>query len=171
METVDVQMRVNGRERAGTVEPRLLLVHYLRDVLGLTATHIGCETSQCGACTVLMDGDAVKSCTVFAVQATGAEIETVESLATAEDLHPVQRAFQDEHGLQCGYCTPGMLMATCSLLRHVPDPGEEQIRELLHGNLCRCTGYQHIVAAVQRAAVLQRQEAGEPSQRAANSHE
>lgn len=161
METIEVRPRVNGRERIDVVEPRLLLVHYLRDVLGLTATHIGCETSQCGACTVLMDGDAVRSCTVFAVQAADAEIETVESLATLQQLHPVQRAFQEEHGLQCGYCTPGMLMVTCSLLRLNPEPSEEQIRELLHGNLCRCTGYQHIVAAVRRAAVLQRQAAAD----------
>jgi carbon-monoxide dehydrogenase small subunit len=130
----------------------MLLVHYLRDVLGLTGTHVGCETSLCGACTVMLDGQAVKSCTVLAAQADGASVTTIEGLAQQGDLHPVQQAFWEHHGLQCGFCTPGMIMATAQILQRNPDPTEEEIRHALEGNLCRCTGYQHIVQAVQCAA-------------------
>jgi len=148
---VEIQLRVNGKPQQGTVEPRLLLVHYLRDVLGLTGTHIGCETSICGACTVLLDGQSVKSCSVLAVQADGAEITTIQGLANG-GLHPLQRAFHEEHALQCGYCTPGMIMAASDLLRENPNPSDEEIRDGLEGNLCRCTGYENIVRAVRRAA-------------------
>jgi len=185
-----IRVTVNGAAQAHEVEPRLLLVHYLRDVLGLTGTHVGCDTSQCGACTVLVDGAAVKSCTVLAVQTDGCEITTIEGLAELgpppptpspqegagaspqpapasssplspqggeggrgeRGLHPLQQAFWDQHGLQCGYCTPGMIMAAYDLLRQQPQPSEEEIRHGLEGVLCRCTGYQHIVAAVQQAA-------------------
>jgi carbon-monoxide dehydrogenase small subunit len=151
-----VSLTVNGRAYDHEVEPRLLLVHYLRDVLGLTATNIGCDTTSCGACTVLVDGESVKSCTVLAVQADGARVVTAEGLAPgwpeSADLHPVQTAFRENHGLQCGYCTPGMLMATVSLLREDPDPTEESVREGLEGNLCRCTGYHNIVKAVLAAS-------------------
>ena len=153
---VEIQLRVNGKAHQSQVEPRLLLVHYLRDVLGLTGTHIGCETSLCGACTVLLDGKAVKSCTVLAVQADGAEITTIEGLAGLSGgsggLHPVQEGFWEKHGLQCGYCTPGMIITSVQLLRDHPDPSEAEIRRALAGNLCRCTGYQHIVEAVRYAA-------------------
>jgi carbon-monoxide dehydrogenase small subunit len=145
-------MTINGRLFEGEVEPRLLLVHYLRDVVGLTGTHIGCETSICGACTILLNGDAVKSCTLLAVQADGGEITTIEGLAKNGALHPLQEGFWEKHGLQCGFCTPGMIMAAYQLLRRNPDPSEEEIRHGLEGNLCRCTGYQHIVDAVQHAA-------------------
>ena len=147
-----VQIKVNGTTRESEVEPRLLLVHYLRDVLGLTGTHVGCETSLCGACTVLVDGQAVKSCTMFAVQADRLEVTTIEGLARDGELHPVQEGFWERHGLQCGYCTPGMIMAACSILEENPNPSDEQIRHGLEGNLCRCTGYQHIVEAVEYAA-------------------
>jgi carbon-monoxide dehydrogenase small subunit len=147
-----VRMKVNGVEHSHEVEPRLLLVHYLRDVLGLTGTHIGCDTSICGACTVLIDGQAVKSCTMFAVQADGAEVTTIEGLASNGKLHPVQEGFWECHGLQCGYCTPGMIIAAVQLLERNPNPTEDEIRHGLEGNLCRCTGYQHIVEAVQYAA-------------------
>jgi len=147
-----VLINVNGTVRRSEVEPRLLLVHYLRDVLGLTGTHVGCETSLCGACTVLLDGQAVKSCTVFAVQADGSEVTTIEGLAGDGGLHPVQEGFWERHGLQCGYCTPGMIMAAAQLLERNPQPTHEQIRHGLEGNLCRCTGYQHIVEAVEYAA-------------------
>jgi len=147
-----ITVRVNGVEHRHDVEPRLLLVHYLRDVLNLTGTHVGCETSICGACTVLIDGQATKSCTMFAVQANGAEITTIEGLATNGSLHPVQEGFWEKHGLQCGYCTPGMIMSSVQLLDRQPKPTEEQIRHGLEGNLCRCTGYQHIVEAVQYAS-------------------
>ena len=147
-----VLINVNGTVRRSEVEPRLLLVHYLRDVLGLTGTHVGCETSLCGACTVLLDGQAVKSCTVFAVQADGSEVTTIEGLAGDGGLHPVQEGFWERHGLQCGYCTPGMIMAAAQLLERNPQPTHEQIRHGLEGNLCRCTGYQHIVEAVAYAA-------------------
>ena len=150
-----VKINVNGTARDSEVEPRLLLVHYLRDVLGLTGTHVGCETSLCGACTVLLDGQAVKSCTVFAVQADGSEVRTIESLASDGSLHPVQEGFWERHGLQCGYCTPGMIMAAAQLLERNPDPSREEIRHGLDGNLCRCTGYQHIVEAVEYAAKKQ----------------
>ncbi|HEX7926334.1 MAG TPA: (2Fe-2S)-binding protein, partial [bacterium] len=133
-------------------EPRMLLVHYLREVLSLTGTHVGCETSMCGACTVHVDGNAVKSCTMFAVQADGAKVTTVEGLKQNGNFHPVQQAFWEEHGLQCGFCTPGMIMTSVDLLKRTPKPTEDQIRRGLEGNLCRCTGYQHIVNAVQSAA-------------------
>jgi carbon-monoxide dehydrogenase small subunit len=149
---VDIQVRVNGKEYRDQVEPRLLLVHYLRDVLGLTGTHIGCETSICGACTVLLDGRAVKSCTLLAVQADGAELTTIEGLAGASGLHPVQEGFWEKHGLQCGFCTPGMILSAVQLLNDTPRPSEAEIRRAIAGNLCRCTGYQHIVDAVQYAA-------------------
>ncbi len=147
-----INVTVNGTPQTHEVEPRLLLVHYLRDVLGLTGTHVGCDTSQCGACTVLLDGAAVKSCTVLAVQADGGSVTTIEGLAEGERLHPLQEGFWERHGLQCGYCTPGMIMTAVDLLRQHPDPTEAQIRDGLEGVLCRCTGYQHIVAAVQDAA-------------------
>ena len=143
---------VNGVKREDQIEPRLLLVHYLRDVLGLTGTHIGCETSICGACTVFVDGQAVKSCTMFAVQADGSQVTTIEGLAANGELHPVQEGFWEHHGLQCGYCTPGMIIAGAQLIERNPNPSHEQIRHGLEGNLCRCTGYQHIVAAVEYAA-------------------
>ena len=147
-----VTIRVNGVGYTHEVEPRLLLVHYLRDVVGLTGTHIGCETSICGACTVMLNGAAVKSCTVLAVQADGGELLTIEGLAKGEDLHPLQEGFWECHGLQCGYCTPGMILSAYQLLLRQPDPTEKEIRHGIHGNLCRCTGYQHIVDAVQYAA-------------------
>ena len=147
-----INVTVNGTTHQSEIEPRMLLVHYLRDVLGLTGTHVGCETSLCGACTVMVDGQAVKSCTVLAAQADGATVTTIEGLAQQGDLHPVQQAFWEHHGLQCGYCTPGMIMATTQILQRNPDPTEEEIRHGLEGNLCRCTGYQHIVQAVQCAA-------------------
>jgi len=147
-----ITVRVNGVEHRDEVEPRLLLVHYLRDLLNLTGTHVGCETSICGACTVLIDGQATKSCTMFAVQADGADITTIEGLATNGDLHPVQEGFWEKHGLQCGYCTPGMIMSSVQLLDRNGSPDDEQIRHGLEGNLCRCTGYQHIVEAVKYAA-------------------
>jgi carbon-monoxide dehydrogenase small subunit len=147
-----ITMNVNGTPREAEVEPRQLLVHFLRDQLGLTGTNVGCDTSSCGACTVLVDGDSVKSCTMFAVQADGAEILTIEGLADGDQLHPVQRAFHEQHGLQCGYCTPGFVMAAVALLRENPAPSEHEIRHGLEGNLCRCTGYQTIVEAVQAAA-------------------
>lgn len=147
-----VTVRVNGVERSAEVEPRLLLVHFLRDVLGLTGTHIGCDTSQCGACTVLLDGQAVKSCTVLAVQADGCEVTTVEGLAQDGQLHPVQEGFWEKHGLQCGFCTPGAMMTAVGLLRQNPNPTEEEIRESLEGVICRCTGYENIVRAVKYAS-------------------
>src|SRR5919199_5382970 len=147
-----VLINVNGTVRRHEVEPRLLLVHYLRDVLGLTGTHVGCETSLCGACTVHIDGQAVKACTMFAVQADGARVTTIEGLAQNGDLHPVQQGFWECHGLQCGFCTPGMIMAAAQLLERNSSPTQEEIRHGLEGNLCRCTGYQHIVEAVAYAA-------------------
>ena len=147
-----ISIRVNGVHYTHEVEPRLLLVHYLRDVVGLTGTHIGCETSICGACTVMVGGEAVKSCTVLAVQADGGEVLTIEGLAKGEELHPLQEGFWECHGLQCGYCTPGMILSTYQLLLRYPSPTEEEIRHGIDGNLCRCTGYQHIVDAVQYAA-------------------
>ena len=149
---VPISVTINGVKRDAKVEPRLLLVHFLRDSLGLTGTHIGCETSICGACTVLLNGRAVKSCTMLAVQADGAAITTVEGLAKDGQLHPVQQGFWEEHGLQCGYCTPGMILSACELLEHNLAPSQEEIRRAIAGNLCRCTGYQHIVAAVENAA-------------------
>ena len=147
-----ISINVNGVDHHDEVEPRLLLVHYLRDLLGLTGTHIGCETSICGACTVLLDGHAVKSCTMFAVQADGANITTIEGLAANGQLHPVQEGFWEHHGLQCGYCTPGMIIAATQIIDRNPNPSRDEIRHGLEGNLCRCTGYQHIVEAVEYAA-------------------
>ena len=147
-----VSMTVNGKVRKGNVEPRLLLVHFLREQLLLTGAHVGCDTSQCGACTVLVDGRAVKSCTLLAVQADGRELRTIEGMGEADALHPVQRGFWEEHGLQCGYCTPGMIMSAVNLLNETAQPTEQQIREGISGNFCRCTGYQHIVNAIQHAA-------------------
>ena len=147
-----LSMTVNGKLRKGTADPRVLLVHFLRENLRLTGAHIGCDTSQCGACTVLIDGRSAKSCTIFAVQADGSEITTIEGLATNGDLHPLQEGFWEEHGLQCGYCTPGMIMAAVTLLKDNPSPSEREIREGISGNFCRCTGYQHIVNAIQHAA-------------------
>jgi carbon-monoxide dehydrogenase small subunit len=147
-----VSITVNGAEHDLDLDPRELLVYVLRERLGLTGTNVGCDTSSCGACTVLIDGESVKSCTVLGVQADGQEITTIEGLATNGSLHPVQEAFKDTHGLQCGYCTPGFVLATVSLLRETPSPTEEEIRHALEGNLCRCTGYHNIVLAVQQAA-------------------
>ena len=149
---VPVRLSVNGVEHQLEVEPRLLLVHALRDNLGLTGTHVGCDTSNCGACTVHLDGRAVKSCTVLAVQADGAEVTTIEGMGTDEQLHPLQEAFWNDHGLQCGYCTPGMIMAAAGLLADNPNPTEEEVRNALEGNLCRCTGYHNIVRAILDAA-------------------
>jgi aerobic carbon-monoxide dehydrogenase small subunit len=147
-----VSLNVNGNPRQNEVEPRLLLVHYLRETLGLTGTHIGCDTSQCGACTILLDGKAVKSCTLFAVQCEGSALTTIEGLAKDGKLHPMQEGFWEKHGLQCGFCTPGMIMSACALLKENPSPTEGQIRMGLEGNICRCTGYHNIVKAVQYAA-------------------
>lgn len=149
---MQVSLKINGVEYTREVEPRRLLVHLLREDIGLTGTNVGCDTSQCGACTVLMNGMAVKSCTVLAVQASGTEITTIEGLATDGQLHPLQQAFWDHHGLQCGFCTPGMLLTATDLIRHHPEPTEEQIRHGIEGNLCRCTGYQNIVRAIEAAA-------------------
>ena len=147
-----IRISVNGVSHQHEVEPRLLLVHYLRDVLNLTGTHIGCETSLCGACTVLIDGQAVKSCTVLAVQADGSEVKTIEGLMQNGELHAVQQGFWEKHGLQCGYCTPGMIMTASEIIERNANPSREEIRHGLEGNLCRCTGYQHIVEAVEYAA-------------------
>ncbi len=149
---IHVAMTVNGVERAAEVEPRTLLVHFLRDSLGLTGTHVGCDTSQCGACVVDVDGVSTKSCTMFAAQLQGANVTTIEALAANGTLHPMQEGFWAEHGLQCGFCTPGMIMSSIALLEENPDPTDEEIREGLEGNFCRCTGYQNIVNAVRHAA-------------------
>jgi carbon-monoxide dehydrogenase small subunit len=154
--TVRVRATVNGERRESEVEARTLLVHWLREELGLTGTHVGCDTSNCGACTIHLDGEAVKSCTVLAVQADGADVTTIEGMGGEEALHPLQEAFWEHHGLQCGYCTPGMIMASADLLARNPDPSEADIRDALAGNLCRCTGYQNIVTAVQAAAARTR---------------
>ena len=148
----EISVTINGTRHASSVESRMLLVHYLRDELGLTGTHVGCDTSQCGACTVIVDGAAVKSCTVLAVQANGSEVTTIEGLAQDGELHPVQEGFWEEHGLQCGFCTPGIIMTLHQVLEEEPDPSEEEIRHKLAGNICRCTGYQNIVKAAQFAA-------------------
>jgi aerobic carbon-monoxide dehydrogenase small subunit len=159
-----VSVTVNGKQREDEVEPRLLLVHYIRDVAGLTGTHVGCDTSQCGACTVHLDGRAVKSCTLFAVQADGHDVKTIEGMAARDGtLHPIQQAFWDEHGLQCGYCTPGFIMAAAYLIDQNPDPTEDDIRRGLEGNLCRCTGYVNIVKAVAAAAKTMGAPAAEPA--------
>ncbi len=155
-----VSVTVNGEAHAAEVEPRLLLVHFLRQTLGLTGTHSGCDTTHCGACTVLLDGVPVKSCTVLAVQADGREIITVEGLQQGAELHPIQVAFREEHGLQCGFCTPGMMLTSVALLHENPDPTDEEIRWALSGNICRCTGYQNIVKAVHHAAAKQANEGG-----------
>jgi carbon-monoxide dehydrogenase small subunit len=147
-----VHLKINGQQREADVEPRLLLVHFIRETLGLTGTHVGCDTSNCGACTVVLDGKTIKSCTMFAVQADGAELLTVEGLFQEGKLHPLQEGFKQEHGLQCGFCTPGMLMSTYALLKKNAQPTESEIRWGISGNLCRCTGYQNIVKAVQYAA-------------------
>ena len=149
---VQVTVTVNGVRYTEAVEPRLLLVHFLRNTLGLTGTHVGCDTSNCGACTVHVDGDAVKSCTLLAAQADGSEVRTIEGMGSEDALHPVQQAFWEQHGLQCGYCTPGMIMASADLLERNPQPSEAEVREALAGNLCRCTGYHNIVKAVLAAA-------------------
>ena len=150
--TRPVTVTINGEPRAAEVEPRLLLVHFLRQTLGLTGTHLGCDTTSCGACTVLLDGVPVKSCTPFAVQADGRDVTTVEGLIQGAELHPIQEAFREEHGLQCGFCTPGMMLTATALLKENPDPTDEEIRWALSGNICRCTGYQNIVNAVHHAA-------------------
>ncbi len=152
-----VTVTVNGMERAAEVEARLLLAHFLRQTLGLTGTHLGCDTTSCGACAVLVDGTPVKSCTMLAVQANGAEITTVEGLATGGQLHPIQQAFHEEHGLQCGFCTPGMMLTSVALLAENPDPSEADVRWAISGQICRCTGYQNIVNAVQSAAKTMRE--------------
>jgi len=147
----EINVTVNKEAHKDQVEPRLLLIHYIRDHLGLTGSHVGCDTSQCGACTVLVDGQAVKSCTMFAVQANGTEVTTIEGMANNETLHPIQEGFWEEHGLQCGFCTPGMIMTLHDLLQKNPDPTEDEIREGIAGNICRCTGYHNIVKAAQYA--------------------
>ena len=157
IENVNVKVKINGKERCADVEPRTLLVHYIRDDLGLTGTHIGCDTSQCGACSVMVDGEVVKSCTMLAVQADGSEITTVEGLGQVGNLHPIQQSFWEKHGLQCGYCTPGVMIAAVGLLKQNPNPTDEEIREGLEGVICRCTGYQFIVEAVKHAAQLMRE--------------
>ena len=148
----EVSITVNGKTRAADVEPRMLLVHFLREQLHLTGTHVGCDTSQCGACTVIVDGRSAKACTMFAVQADGSDVTTIEGLAQDGELHPMQEGFWEEHGLQCGYCTPGMIMSAVNLLGDNPEPSEQEIRDGIDGNFCRCTGYQHIVNAIQHAA-------------------
>jgi aerobic carbon-monoxide dehydrogenase small subunit len=153
---MNVTFRINGEERTLDVEPRLLLVQALREGLGLTGTHIGCDTSSCGACTVLLDGVSVKSCTMFAVQAEGRAVTTIEGIGTREDLHPMQEAFWTQHGLQCGFCTPGMIMSAIDLIKRNPDPSDEEIRAGIEGNICRCTGYENIVKAVTVAAAAVR---------------
>lgn len=150
--TIDVTITINGERRQATVEPRALLAHVIRDQFALTGTHIGCDTSQCGSCTVLLNGSAVKSCTVLAVQADGAEVTTVEGLGDMDNLHPIQEGFWEKHGLQCGFCTPGVMMAAVDFLKQNPNPSEKEIREGLEGVLCRCTGYENIVRAIQYAA-------------------
>ena len=150
--SVQINVTVNGEEHSEEVEPRLLLVHFIRETLGLTGTHIGCDTTHCGACTVIMDGTPVKSCTIFAVQANGREVMTVEGLEQGGELHPIQEAFTEEHGLQCGFCTPGMMMTGVAFLEDSPSPSDDEIRRAISGNLCRCTGYVNIVKAYQSAA-------------------
>ena len=162
MEKIAVTVTINGEERMAEVEPRLLLVHFIRETLGLTGTHIGCDTTSCGACTVLLDGTPIKSCTMFAVQAQGRQLRTVEGLAQGAQLHPIQEGFWQEHGLQCGFCTPGMMMTAVALLERNPNPTELEIRRAISGNLCRCTGYVNIVKSVQYAADKLRSGSTEP---------
>lgn len=157
MDTLPITVTVNGEEHTAEVEPRLLLVHLIRENLGLTGTHIGCDTTSCGACTILFEGKPIKSCTMFAVQADGHRLQTVEGLAAGAAMHPIQDGFYQEHGLQCGYCTPGMMMTAVALLERNPDPSELQIREAIAGNLCRCTGYVNIVRAIEHAAKTMRE--------------
>ena len=163
MTSQHISVTVNGERREADVEPRLLLVHLLRDVFGLTGTHTGCDTSNCGACTVVLDGRSAKSCTTLAVQANGSEVRTIEGMEQGGKLHPLQQAFWDQHGLQCGFCTPGMIMQASWLLGENPDPSEPEIREGIAGNLCRCTGYVNIVKAIQQAATELRADAAEPA--------
>jgi carbon-monoxide dehydrogenase small subunit len=160
---MNVTVTINGQERSADVEPRVLLVDFIRTNLALTGTHIGCDTSSCGACTVLLDGEPVKSCTMLAVQADGRKLTTVEGLAAGAELHPVQIGFHEEHGLQCGFCTPGMMLVSAALLERNPDPTEEEIRWAISGNICRCTGYMNIVKAVHHAARLQAGKAAAPA--------
>ncbi|MDE2165376.1 MAG: (2Fe-2S)-binding protein [Alphaproteobacteria bacterium] len=148
----NVTMTVNGKKMSGNVEPRTLLVEFLRETLGLTGTHVGCDTSQCGCCVVHVNGDGIKSCTILAVQCEGADVKTIEGVANGDELHPMQAAFREHHGLQCGYCTPGMVMSALDLVKHNKNPSEQQIREWLEGNLCRCTGYHNIVKAIKAGA-------------------
>jgi aerobic carbon-monoxide dehydrogenase small subunit len=162
-----ITVTVNGEQRSAEVEPRLLLVHFLRETLRLTGTHIGCDTTHCGACTVLLDGTPVKSCTMFAVQADGQKVTTVEALAAGGTLHPIQAAFKQEHGLQCGFCTPGMMLTSLALLEETKDPTDEEIRWALSGNICRCTGYMNIVKAVKSAAATMNAAAAVPAETAA----
>jgi aerobic-type carbon monoxide dehydrogenase small subunit (CoxS/CutS family) len=157
---IEISLKVNGRQVTAKVPPRMLLVHFIRDVLGLTGTHVGCDTSNCGACTVIMNGKAVKSCTLFAFMADGAEIITIEGLAENGKLHPIQEAFWDNHGLQCGFCTPGMIMTLYDFLKRNPDPSEEDVRRAIEGNLCRCTGYVNIVRSALDAAKRMKAAAG-----------
>ena len=167
---VPINVTVNGVKHDAVVEPRTLLVYFLREQLGLTGTHVGCDTSQCGACTVLLDGDAVKSCTVLGVQAHGSSVTTVEGLTPAEGLHPIQNAFWEQHGLQCGFCTPGMIMTAADLLSKNPHPSDGEIRHALAGNYCRCTGYHNIVAAIREAAEAMSAQAGaEPTEAGATA--
>ena len=157
-----VKMTINGQSHSHEVEPRLLLVHYIRETVGLTGTHVGCDTSQCGACTVHLDGHAVKSCTMLAVQADGGSVTTIEGLTPSEGLHPLQQAFWEKHGLQCGFCTPGMIMIAADLLARNADPTDTEIRHALEGNYCRCTGYHNIVVAIRQAAAVMREGAAAP---------
>lgn len=149
---MQISLTINGKSYAHDIEPRMSLVHYLREVVDLTGTHVGCDTSGCGACTITLDGDAVKSCTLLAVQANGCDLTTIEGMANGEQMHPIQEAFKDNHGLQCGFCTPGMVMTAVDILKNNPNPTEEDIRHGLEGNFCRCTGYHNIVKSIQRAA-------------------
>ena len=149
---MQISLTINGKSHAHDIEPRMSLVHYLREVVDLTGTHVGCDTSGCGACTITLDGDAVKSCTLLAVQANGCDLTTIEGMANGEQMHPIQEAFKDNHGLQCGFCTPGMVMTAVDILKNNPNPTEEDIRHGLEGNFCRCTGYHNIVKSIQRAA-------------------
>ncbi len=162
-----VTVQVNGQERSADVEPRVLLVDFIRTQLGLTGTHIGCDTSNCGACTILLEGEPVKSCTLLAVQADGRSIKTVEGLASGAELHPIQQGFHQEHGLQCGFCTPGMMLVGAALLERNPDPSEEEIRWAISGNICRCTGYMNIVKAIQHASRLTQAATSAPAEREA----